>query len=161
MRIVTLLLAAILGWAVPGHAEQTDAAAALAKPKFDFSAQPFDGGNVGKLSWNIQLQRTVPGAAEFHLTKPRGVLLAAGGLTSTVPVLDLPVLGVLKGRYGLAGTITVGMQTRPMSVLIAPSKPDEPCQDAKKNTYANAVIVVIGDVKNPTHLLMGCGEFED
>lgn len=153
MRIVSLCLAAILAWVGSVHAAEP------AAPGLDFSKAPFDGGNAGP-AWSVHLQRASIGVAAFRLTGPGKSPIAAGPLTSVEPVLELPVLGKLKGQYGLAGTVVVQRRARSVQVLLAPSPPGRPCQDARGKQHGQAVFIVIGALSNPEQLYYGCGDYK-
>jgi hypothetical protein len=150
MRIATFCLAALLTLAGAVHA--------ATPAKLDFPENAFNGGNTDPV-WSIELKREDVGLVRYSLSSPRGVPIAAGTLKSVAPVLKLPVFGELKGEYGLAGTATIRQRSRPMQVLVGPSRAGAPCQDARGKKYAQAVFIAIGDASDPDKLYYGCGEY--
>ena len=140
------------------RALESGAVHAATPAKLDFPENALNGGNTDPV-WSIELKRGDVGLVRYSLSSPRGVPIAAGTLKSVAPVLKLPVFGELKGEYGLAGTATIQQRSRPMQVLVGPSRAGAPCQDARGKKYAQAVFIAIGDASDPDKLYCGCGEY--
>lgn len=151
MRTASFCLAALL--AVAGL---LPAAAPAGAP--NFPARGFEGGNRVP-AWQIALKPAEAGLVRFRLSSPRGVVIAEGTLKSAAPVIVLPAFGELKGEYGLAGPVTIGQRSRPMQVLIGPSRKGAPCEDSNGKKYGQAVFIAIGDERDPDTLYYGCGEY--
>ncbi|MGO1003836.1 hypothetical protein [Lysobacter sp. CA196] len=137
---------------------------ASAQTKFDFPEQAFDGGNYdqqgksGRDSWTISLQRSAPGKVDFDLDNPRGVPASHGTLTSIDPK---PGYKGMVGKYALSAKASVAGKQQKLLVMVTPSPKGAPCQDTKKKTYSQAILVFIGDMEDGGRMLYGCGEFEE
>ncbi|MGH8082410.1 MAG: hypothetical protein ACREP7_17670 [Lysobacter sp.] len=147
MRLVPVLFAIALACA----------GAAVAAPAYDFPTQIFDSATNSNVPWTLNLRRIGTGKVIGKYQTPTSIRPQIH-LQSVEPVLDLGVLGVEKGQYGLTGTIYFMEKDQRIRILVQASDPKRRCQ-YKDQVYADRVIVAIGDGKVPVALLYGCGLF--